>query len=250
MSTVYTAPEVKLIASTQFFHPHDVPWETDTNNGGLQVIEYAGRNCYLSWDNPGKKTNADYIKHINTVGHGSVLEHAQATFSIARVSRSLTHELVRHRHLSPSQQSQRYVDEGKAGMILPPLYRGNEWATQKCIDAFAYAQEIYRELVIHGMETLTYIENKTERRKKARQAARAVLPNMTETRIVMTGNFRAWRWFLKLRGNRHADEEIRQLALDIYVLLAALAPPVFSDFRLNQDTEDESLFEVLTELPT
>src|SRR6476660_4068091 len=111
---------VKAIAWTHFEPPADVPWETDTD-GGEALAEFAGRACYQSWKkpNPATATNEGYLKHILEVGHLSVLEHGSVSFYLSGVSRSLTHELIRHRHFSYSQLSQRYVPERDAAMVVP-----------------------------------------------------------------------------------------------------------------------------------
>ena len=112
----------QVIAQTQFTPPADVPWETDVD-GGQALAEFAGRACYQSWakPNPRTATNAGYLRHILEVGHLSVLEHGSVTFYLTGVSRSLTHELIRHRHFSYSQLSQRYVPERDAGMVEPDV---------------------------------------------------------------------------------------------------------------------------------
>lgn len=224
-------PDVRLIAVTQFQNPEDVPWTTDTDVDAQQLIEYSGRNCYLSWSNPGKKTNEQYIHHIMEVGHLSVIEHASATFSIANVSRSLTHELIRHRHFSISQQSQRYVDEADAGFVEPDAIAQNPELHQLFVETCEQARQAYVKLVEGLRKHYDTVEDKTLRRKLARQAARSVLPNATATRIVVSGNFRAWRWFLLMRGSEHADVEIRTLAIEVYKLLVRHAPAVFGDLQ-------------------
>ena len=117
-----TAPlRVQLIAKTEFLAPPDVPWSTDAD-GGPALVEFAGRACYQSWSkpNPRTATNAAYLRHIIDVGHFSVLEHATVSFYITGISRSCTHELIRHRHFSYSQLSQRYVPEHDSQVVLPP----------------------------------------------------------------------------------------------------------------------------------
>src|SRR5262245_62842939 len=106
-------PKVRPIGWTHFAPPDDVDWSTDAD-GGEALAEFAGRACYQSWSkpNPATATNATYLAHILEVGHLSVLEHGTATFYLTGVSRSLSHEFVRHRHFSYSQLSQRYVPAG------------------------------------------------------------------------------------------------------------------------------------------
>jgi thymidylate synthase (FAD) len=229
-------PDVRLIAITEFRNPQDVPWNADPSlapDDPQHLIEYSGRNCYLSWQNLGGKTNEQYIGHILEVGHLSVIEHASASFSLSSVSRSLTHELIRHRHLSFSQQSQRYVDEAEAGFVEPDAIAANPELHQLFADACGQARQAYVKLVEGLRKHYDTVEDKTLRRKLARQAARSVLPNATATRIVVSGNFRAWRWFLHMRGSEHADVEIRAVAVEIYKHLVREAPAVFADFQLR-----------------
>ena len=114
--------KVQVIAQTQFTPPADVPWETDVD-GGQALAEFAGRACYQSWNkpNPATATNAGYLRHILEVGHLSVLEHGTVSMYLTGVSRSLTHELIRHRHFSYSQLSQRYVPERDAAIVEPDV---------------------------------------------------------------------------------------------------------------------------------
>jgi thymidylate synthase (FAD) len=237
-----TAPlRVRLIARTEFLAPPDVPWQTDAE-GGQALVEFAGRACYQTWTkpNPRTATNATYIKHIVDVGHFAVLEHASASFYITGISRSCTHELVRHRHFSYSQLSQRYVPEDDASVVLPPGLEDDPELQEIVLAAADASRAVY-------LDVLAKLEAKFAdrpagsdrpaapgllRRKQARQAARAVLPNDTETRIVVTGNYRAWRHFIAMRASEHADVEIRRLAIACLRELAAVAPAVFADFDI------------------
>lgn len=229
---------VQLIAKTEFSAPADVPWSTDAD-GGAALVEFAGRACYQSWSkpNPRTATNASYVRHIIDVGHFSVLEHASVSFYITGVSRSCTHELIRHRHFSYSQLSQRYVPEHDSQVVAPPG-----------IEDDPELQEIFTAAADAGRAAYTELLSKLEakfigdqpagssavlRRKQARQAARAVLPNATETRIVVTGNYRAWRHFIAMRASEHADVEIRRLAIECLRQLVDVAPAVFSDFEIG-----------------
>lgn len=230
-----TAPlRVQLIARTEFLAPPDVPWDTDAD-GGEALVEFAGRACYQSWSksNPRTATNAAYIAHIIEVGHFAVLEHASATFYITGISRSCSHELVRHRHLSYSQLSQRYVPEEDAHVVLPPELEADTELRRIVLDAADASRAVYTELLGRLEAAIADQPNAVLRRKQARQAARAVLPNDTETRIVVTGNYRAWRHFIAMRGSEHADIEIRRLAIACLRELAAVAPAVFADFVIT-----------------
>jgi thymidylate synthase (FAD) len=253
---VITEPKVYILASLtakeyegeRFLADNGTPdWTTDTEYDADGIVEFCGRLCYDSFKKPRPGGNRAYIDHILEVGHGSVLEHAVWTLILTGISRSLSHELVRHRAgLSPSQLSQRYVDSSAVAFVLPPMYASlpgdhaavNEW---RC--ACDCALDSYRQLV-EIAETLPAwkgIEDRTLRRKAAREAARSVLPNCTETKVALTGNARAWRWLLELRGSIHADAEFRRLAVAIYRALAPEAPGLFGDFALAERDGTEVL---------
>ncbi len=225
---------VQVIAQTQFTPPADVPWETDAD-GGQELAEFAGRACYQSWTkpNPATATNAGYLRHILEVGHLSVLEHGTVSMYFSGVSRSLTHELIRHRHFSYSQLSQRYVPEQDAAFVEPAVIAEDPELHERFQAATEAAVAAYTDL-LEGLEKrFADGPNATLRRKQARQAARAVLPNATETRIVVTGNFRAWRHFVAMRASEHADVEIRELAIACLRELQRVAGNVFGDFRIS-----------------
>ncbi|MEU6697458.1 FAD-dependent thymidylate synthase [Pseudonocardia sp. NPDC046786] len=235
-----TAPQtvplsVQLVAKTEFLPPADVPWSTDAD-GGQALAEFAGRACYQSWSkpNPRTATNAGYIRHILEVGHLSVLEHGSVSFYLTGISRSLTHELIRHRHFSYSQLSQRYVPERDAAMVEPDVIADDPELHELFLQASANALESYEKL-LEGLEKrFADVPNGTLRRKQARQAARSVLPNATETRIVVTGNYRAWRHFIAMRASEHADVEIRQLAVECLRQLQREVANVFADFEIQK----------------
>src|SRR3954469_382384 len=225
---------VQLVAKTEFFPPADVPWETDAE-GGQALAEFAGRACYQSWDkpNPATATNAGYLRHILEVGHLSVLEHGSVTFYLTGISRSLTHELIRHRHFSYSQLSQRYVPERDAAMVEPEVIAEDPELHALFLEAGEQALASYTKL-LEGLEKkFADVDNVTSRRKQARQAARAGLPNATETRIVVTGNYRAMRPFVAMRASEHADVEIRELAIAMLRELQRVAPNAFADFEIS-----------------
>ncbi|RBY90931.1 FAD-dependent thymidylate synthase [Blastococcus sp. TF02A-30] len=225
---------VQVIAQTQFTPPSDVPWDTDAD-GGPALAEFAGRACYQSWDKPvpATATNAGYLRHILEVGHLSVLEHASVSMYLTGISRSLTHELIRHRHFSYSQLSQRYVPEDGADLVEPAVIAEDPELHAAFTAATEAARAAYTEL-LEGLERrFADVPNATLRRKQARQAARSVLPNATETRIVVTGNYRAWRHFVAMRASEHADVEMREVAVACLRELQRVAGTVFGDFRIS-----------------
>jgi thymidylate synthase (FAD) len=217
----------------RFLADHGVSWQTDTEVAGEYLAETAGRLCYLSYARPRPGGNKTYLHHILEVGHGSVLEHAVWNFVFTGCSRSLTHELVRHRAgWAYSQLSQRYVDESIAEYVEPDAIAGNPELHALWLDAVAHAHQTYVKLVEKLAEHYKDEPDKTLRRKLARQAARSVLPNATETKIFVTANARALRHFIEMRASRHAEVEIRKLAVQVLQLMQTEAPHLFSDYQL------------------
>ena len=215
----------------RFLGDHGVSWQTDTEVGAEALAEMAGRVCYMSYGK-GRRTNREFIEHIVEVGHGSVLEHAVWSFVITGVSRSFTHELIRHRHFSYSQLSQRYVDESKSPYVEPDVIADDPELHAVWVEAVEAARLAYDRLVAGLEKHFTAVPEKTLRRKLARQAARSVLPNATETKIFLTGNARALRHFIELRGSEHADVEIRKVAVAMLKILQAESPSLFGDYTL------------------
>jgi thymidylate synthase (FAD) len=246
-------------------------WETDTLVAGQKLVEIAGRLCYMSYAKPRPGGNKAYIDHILDVRHGSVLEHAVFNLLVTGVSRSLTHELVRHRvGNSPSQLSQRYVDEtkGEEGIefVIPPLISearrvraesGDSDMRIICSEieelwqnAMASSERRYEKLSLRLYQLAADLYRNTDsthRVKIAREAARSVLPNATETKIFLTGNVRAWRHLIETRGTQHADAEIRNLALEILKVLTVASPGLFGDYVVVPT--DDGSFNITTDHP-
>lgn len=252
-----SCPAVHSPGVTAFLKAHNVAeWTSDAETPGDFLPEMAGRLCYMSYQSPRPGGNKAYLKNILDVGHLSVVEHSNFGFVFAGVSRSLTHELVRHRAgLSYSQLSQRYVDESDVAFVIPPAFHASAHyasgtprrfaSVEELIeateirepfylwwDACSFALGLYGDL-LHRLEADQSAGPlpSTERRKWARQTARSVLPNCTETKIFVTGNLRAWRHFLELRTSRHAEVEIRRLANIVYPILLQEAPHAMSGYQ-------------------
>lgn len=213
----------------------------------LELMELGGRVCYMSLGKAqSDRTNAEYLQNIIEQGHGSVTEHSVWTIILAGISRSLAQELLRHRvGLSPSMLSQRYFDEGDAGFVPPPLYleEGNEILLREWQDAMTAALESYKTLVTLGVEALQRKNPsiaKRDLRIQARESARSVLPNSTETVIQITINGRALRHIMEMRGSKFAEREIRRLAVALAKIMKKEAPALFADievFELSDGTE-------------
>ncbi len=233
---LYTVPVVCVLSRARFAEPSHLPvsWIGESTDGE-RLAEFAGRLCYMSQRNPASRSTREYLENIKRQGHGSVLEHANYSLLLEGVSRSLTHELVRHRAgFAYSQLSQRYVDESEANFVVPPAMLGDDalvGAWQAQIDA---AQAAYVALVGELMTRYQWVADRVHRRKMAREAARGVLPNSTETKIVVTGNARAWRTMLELRSSEGAELEIRRLAVAVLRVLQQEAPAFFCDFEIYE----------------
>lgn len=261
-----TEPEVALIGKPVFEidgvmrflaeHGYDWPELTEKLESMMSLgdddcewlVEFAGRMCYQSWPKTGEtakgRSHDDHIRHLIEVAHGACIEHANFTFAIWGVSRSLTHELVRHRLASYSQLSQRYVDSSNVDFVVPlaiqELARVYPDAYQEWFAHCERSRELYEDLTEKLSEMYRDITSGLERRKKARQAARSVLPNATETKITVTMNARAIRHLIELRANPAADVEIRCLAVKMCRILQNKAPLLAHGLeivRLDDGTE-------------
>lgn len=232
--------KLTVLASTHFESLPDSVIDTEFGrfhrgkpfNSAERVSTFAGRSCYQSWHMPNPTTANDYgyIGNIINQGHFSVLEHASVTFYVEGASRNMTHELVRHRHLSYSELSQRFVNMEEANVVIPPAVREfySEDDPNLPVDGMVPiatddAIDLYKLIVEKLMES-----GKT--RKQAREAARFYLPSGMETRIVVTGNHRAWRDMLHKRYSVHADAEIREFATLVLAELRTMAPAIYQDF--------------------
>jgi len=215
------------------------------HDGGELMAEFAGRFCYDSFQKG--RASDEYIGNILEMRHGSVLEHVTYNLAISGVSRSLTHELIRHRAgFAVSQESQRYVDAKSIKFVVPPIcldlcngdlndpmiqeFRDD---CEKALGAYARLQaRIAEKFALRGDEDASSIKLTTMQKKRAMEAARALLPNASETKLVWTGNLRALRHFCELRGSDHADLEIRRLAVAITEAMMDLAPFAFADSKI------------------
>lgn len=205
----------------RFFDADELSKEYD-----LAVGEFAGRLCYNSFDLPNNSTaeSADYLKNIIAQNHMSVLEHISVSIFFKDVPRSLTHELVRHRHFSFSQESQRYVKQAPrivAPAIISTDSDESDLLAEMCDKAYENYEDILESLELQGFP-----------RKKAHEAARAVLPNCFATNIVVSGNLRSWFEFVQKRDSKHADADMQVVARKVYKILAEVYPAIFNDENL------------------
>jgi thymidylate synthase (FAD) len=174
----------------------------------------------MSLAKAGGASTGKFVRMLVTRGHHSVLEHATATFAIGGVSRACTHQLVRHRLCSFSQKSQRYVSERETGFVVPESVAANEDALKAFTDSTAASHASYEKLVELGIP---------------KEDARFVIPGAVYTDIVLSANLRELRHVVELRGSRHAQWEIRRLAVAMLEILKREAPNVFFDLEVAED---------------
>lgn len=251
-------------------------WTTDTDIHPQKLCEVAGRLCYMSFTKPRPGGNAAYMNNILKSQHGSVCEHAVWNFIITGVSRSFTHELVRHRAgVGYSQLSQRYVDSSECNFVVPwelqvEFKKGMEYLTENYPDwqtdgspsdnvleilqtasnagtddivlvgldfihSMLAAQRMYKHHTDYLMDKFADPQgDKTEIRKRARQTARCVLPNATETKMFMTANARALRHMIEMRAARPAEAEIRRVFIQILTIMQTESPNIFGDYTIDK----------------
>lgn len=208
--------DVELIAITRYLGGDGTPEE---------LLEHAGRVCYRS----ASRGDPEKFLHARIrEGHESIIEHAAATFEISGISRACSHQLVRHRIASYSQESQRYVDMSSPEWVLPPAIAENPkaWAIWD-----GFANEV--KATYQGLRELGV----------RKEDARFVLPNATATRIIVTMNFRELRTVFRLRISHGAQWEIRSVCVRMLELVYPVAPSVFGDLRQELRIHYPSFFE-------
>ena len=208
-----------------------------------QLCKTSGQTCYMSFG-PRRTTNenaAAYIERLTSAGHGSVLEHASFSFLLYGISRSVTHELVRHRAGAAfSQISQRYVSGSVLRFVERPEYQEDpdlHMHFEERADRAAAGYEAMAELLLDRQEggaSMLTADYRTDARKKVQQTARSLLPNETEAPMVFTGNVRALRHIIEMRADAHAESEIRNLALRLFLCLRTVDSILFGDYELGE----------------
>ncbi len=246
-----TTPRVFLIARPAIDHDGmraylaDVGGESwlqlragEEHNGGQQLVEFAGRACYRSWE-PGLNPNVtrirtdqpQYFSNILASGHGSVLEHANYSFALRNVSRVFTHELVRHRAGSAfSQESLRYVRLTDIGFRVPAVL---EPLRERVLSVVEQLEELQRE----GAEALGIDSDGVpfHVKKEVTSALRRLAPIGLSTDIIWTANVRTLRHVIQMRTDPSAEEELRMVFDDLAQIMRAEAPLLFADFTRTSD---------------
>lgn len=223
MTNIVT-PEVHLLAHTKVDEKAISEWMSiqDASTDAETLLTMAGRNCYRSFHRPNEATynDADYLRRtLFDQGHFSIAEHATATLYFTGVSRAFLTELTRHRHLSFSVESQRFINANDANVVMPPAMRYLDeeskekflWRVDESITDYKNAQTILNRLP----------------KKQRNEAARALLPNAVETRMVVTGNLRAWNEVIQRRTQPDADAEMQEVMRLAKAELHTVSPIIF-----------------------
>lgn len=258
-----TEPHVHVLSAPRFFdHP-----EYQLPTGGTdseRLIAHGGKGCYDSYGIDGRSIR-EHLDGLRKSRHGSVFEHANISVFIAGISRGCSHEIVRHRAgFAYSQRSTRYTKEDDGAFVMEPYYASlqtrlasSERLVHAEMDSFlspldldeasllgGFKMHCHRSLEVYASAVSTLMEQApkemkgTDRRKWARGKARQLLPHALETRMTMTGNLRAWRFFLEERSGAGAEPEIRRLAMFVMNAIEPFAPMVFEDMLANQEIHD------------
>lgn len=217
-------PEVRLLAHTKIDEKAISEWMSiqDASTDAETLLTMAGRNCYRSFHRPNEATydDADYLRRtLFDRGHFSIAEHATATLYFTGVSRAFLAELTRHRHLSFSVESQRFINANDANFVMPPAIREHDMAAQR--DFIGRAEECLADYRV-SQARLDHLP-----KKQRNEAARALLPNAVETRMVVTGNLRAWNEVIQRRTQPDADAEMQEVMRLAKAKLHTVSPIIF-----------------------
>jgi thymidylate synthase (FAD) len=258
---IVTHPTVRLF-SYQVFNPQEDLPIPDDGDDVTKIGAFAAKTCYRSFGSEGRSNTNNQAKIIES-GHGRILEHMVFGLHISGISRALGNELITHKQgITVSQESTRYVDMEDAGYVLEPyladlfakhkdaLNRSGTWFTVGAgsdyydyyerlliadhLNSASFAMGAYEDQVENLLTMNPLGLEGTELRKWARGKARNLLPLGLETSLVMTGNLRAFRHFIEMRSERHAEEEIRRLAHRMFQTLQPLAPLYFDDYQVEE----------------
>ena len=223
MTNIVT-PQVQLLAHTKIDEKAISEWMSiqDASTDAETLLTMAGRNCYRSFHRPNEATynDADYLRRtLGEQGHWSIAEHATATLYFTGVSRAFLTELTRHRHLSFSVESQRFINANNANIVMPPAVRDTGERAQVELRWGAGQRILGYELLQDALNHLP--------KKQRNEAARAVLPNAVETRMVVTGNLRAWNEVIQRRTQPDADAEMQEVMRLAREALHTVSPIIF-----------------------
>lgn len=186
----------------------------------LKLIELCGRVCYKSEDKTTEDSAQRFVKSVIKSGHESVLEHAKITVRVV-CDRGISHEIVRHRLASYSQESSRYVRYTGEMIFVKPCF----W------EEGSKEYEVWYNSMKNAEETYIFLVNGL---KCKPEEARDILPNSLKTEIIITMNLREWRHFFKMRLSHRAHPQMREVAQLIFDELHNRVPIVFDDIDIQE----------------
>lgn len=228
-------PSIEWKSINAFLEDMHLQWNPSiTTRLGERITELAARICKMSFSNIQRPTR-EIVRDLIDKGHESVLEHASWSFLICGVSRTFTHQLVRHRvGFSFSQLSQQYYEDRSFECIEPSSIGKCPEALEAWRKAVSIAKESY-SILLDTLQSISIEDDipKQERTRAIRDAARGVLPNSVSTVILCTANARALRHFLLVRGQIRGDEEMRRVSAALLQILQKDAPGIFEDFSVS-----------------
>lgn len=233
---VLSRPQLDLREVSRFLEEESTEWRrTSGATEAEDIVEFAGRICYMSFGaKQSPKSNHEYLQNLISQEHDSVLEHSSWTFLLTGVSRAFTHQMVRHRAgFSFSQLSQQYHDETTAKFVVPAEVTANPDLMELWLRLIEELRQGYQSICNDLNKSDPGQAPSKEARRSLRSAARSILPNATETKIVFSANGRALRHFLKMRGAIAGDLEMRRVSALIYSRLEDEAPALLSDFEMS-----------------
>lgn len=233
---VVHAPQVTLLAQPSLVAPDHLPvaWQGEST-GGERLVEFAERLRTASHANPAGRDTREFLRGMSSKANDSALEHATFSLLIEGISGALAHELQRRPcAFAITERSARHVDVSDMRFVVPPAMLGSEaielaWRAQMC-----HALESYSTLVDQLMTRYAWVDDKTQRRRMAREGASGVLPNSLETKLVLSGSARLWRSWLSQHGHEHAELEGRRLAVAMRIELGTAAPAFFDDCEIHR----------------
>jgi len=233
-SAIVRESRVTVLSRPAFAEPDQLRVEQQGEaTDGERLAEYAERLRTSSHHNPAGRETRDYLRSLAAQGHDGALEHAHYTLHVEGVSRSLTCELQRRRtEFTFTERSLRHVEAGDLRFVVPPALIGSADLEAAWVSQMRRAVESYAALVDELMTRYAWVGDKLQRRKIAREAAFGVLPNCTESALVLTGSARAWRTLLVDVCSESTELELRRLAVQMLRLLATEAPTFFDDFTI------------------
>lgn len=239
---VISRPGFEPDSLDDFLQHNSLSWAQDkAATQAEKITEVAGRLCYMSFtDDTSKITypNKRYIQNLIEHGHESVLEHVNWGFIIEGVSRSFTHQLVRHRvGFAYSQLSQQYHDESEPSFIVPFGLNKDSKAFDEWRSLMTRIKDAYKTMLQNHLSEEMLPDSK-ESSRWLRSLARSVMPNACATKIAVTANARSLRHFLNVRGTIPGDYEMRSVCVGLLKILKEEAPSIFADFEVEVNPDD------------